>query len=168
MNFCRTYEKHQKKKMNMVFLVYTSIFLSAIFLALYVTLSYTSEVRVLVWFVVGLLGIVEAILLAMWTDYRTWMLSKSGESISFCNRFRKMKEIQVNNIPRIYVNKYAKIRIYGENGKVFLERNLSEYPGMYELMLALKDKDSIFEFENDLTKEHFLEALEIVERNYIK
>ncbi len=74
MNFCRTYEKHQKKKMNMIFLVYTSIFLLAISLSLYVTLAYTSEERVLVWFVVGLLGIVEAILLAMWTDYRTRIL----------------------------------------------------------------------------------------------
>lgn len=167
MNFCCSYENHQKRKMDIFYFVFTAIFIITILVSIYISIVNTAEEKILVWFFAGFLGIGETLLSIIWIDYRTWMLSKSGDGISYRNRFGKIKEIQVINIAKICVNSYAKIRIYRDTGGVFLTRNLSEYPGMYELMLALQDKDSIFEFEDDVTKVRFWDAVKIVGRSYV-
>lgn len=106
MNFCCLYGKQEKRKAVRLYLGYSIIFILASLIAIYISVTSDREERLLVWFLVGFLGIVEVLLTLMWIDRRTWMLSKHEDSISYCNRFGRILEMQAIDIAMIYVNKY--------------------------------------------------------------
>lgn len=91
----------------------------------------------------------------MWQDSRTWMIAKKENRISYRNRFGKIKETQVADITKVEVNRYARIKVFREGGKVFLSRNLWEYPGMTDLIAVFWNNKNIFEFQDEETEKQF-------------
>ena len=71
------------------------------------------------------------------------------------SRFGKIKETHVDDITKIEVNRYARIRVFCKDGKVFLSRNLWEYPGMMDLVAVFRDNKRIFEFQDEDTEKQF-------------
>lgn len=159
MDFCISFRDDEKRKMNIVLFLFTVFFIMLIWGVAWFQISVKSEARFLIWFAVYFIGLFEVILFLMWRDSRTWMISQKDNRITYCNRAGKIKEIQVADITEVEVNRYARIRVYGKDGKVFLSRNLYEYPGMFDLVAALQQNASIFKFQNEETKEQFWNAM---------
>ena len=139
----------------MVLLLFTVFFTISIMGAVWLQISVESEARFLIWFGVYFVGMFEILLLLMWQDSRTWMIAKKGNRISYRNRFGKIKEMQVADITKVEVNRYARIKVFREGGKVFLSRNLWEYPGMMDLIAVFGDNKVIFEFQDEETEKQF-------------
>lgn len=163
MDFCISFSDHEKRKMNIALLLFTVFFIMSILGAVWIQISVKSEERFLIWFVVYFIGLFEVFLFLMWRDSRTWMISQKDNRITYCNRLGKIKEMQVADITKVEVNRYARIRICGEDGKVFLSRNLYEYPGMFNLVAALQENASVFKFQDEETKEQFWNAMSTYE-----
>ncbi len=159
MDFCISFSDHEKRKMNIAMLLFTVFFIISILGAAWIQISVKSEERFLIWFVVYFIGLFEVFLFLIWRDSRTWMISKKDNRITYCNRLGKIKEMQVADITKVEVNRYARIRVYGEDGKMFLSRNLYEYPGMFNLVAALQENASVFKFQDEETKEQFWNAM---------
>lgn len=159
MDFCISFSDHEKRKMNIALLLFNVFFIMSILGATWIQISVKSEERFLIWFVVYFIGLFEVFLFLIWRDSRTWMISKKDNRITYCNRLGKIKEMQVADITKVEVNRYARIRVYGEDGKMFLSRNLYEYPGMFNLVAALQENASVFKFQDEETKEQFWNAM---------
>ena len=163
MDFCISFSDHEKRKMNIALLLFNVFFIMSILAATWIQISVKSEERFLIWFVVYFIGLFEVFLFLIWRDSRTWMISKKDNRITYCNRLGKIKEMQMADITKVEVNRYARIRVYGEDGKMFLSRNLYEYPGMFNLVAALQKNASVFKFQDEETKEQFWNAMSTYE-----
>ena len=159
MDFNVSFQDSEKRKMNIVIFFFTLIFILSIMGAVWLQISVESEARFLIWFVVYFVGLFEIFLLIMWRDRKTWMIAKKENSISYRNRFGKIKETQVVDIIKVEVNRYARIKVFCEGDKVFLSRNLWEYPGMIDLVTVFRDNKSIFEFQDEETEKLFWESV---------
>ena len=159
MDFNVSFQDSEKRKMNIVIFFFTLIFILSIMGAVWLQISVESEARFLIWFVVYFVGLFEIFLLIMWRDRKTWMIAKKENSISYRNRFGKIKETQVVDIIKVEVNRYARIKVFCEGDKVFLSRNLWEYPGMIDLVTGFRDNKSIFEFQDEETEKLFWESV---------
>ncbi len=93
MDFSASFRDSEKRKMSIVVLIFTLIFILSIMGAVWIQISTESEGRFLIWFVI-------------------------------C-------------------------------GKVFLSRNLWEYPGMMDLVAIFVDNKRIVEFQDEDTEKHF-------------
>lgn len=155
MDFRASFLDSEKRKMSIVVFFFTLIFMLSIVWTVWFQISVKSEVILLIWFVDYFLGMFEILLLFRWQDGRTWMISKKENDILYRNRFGKMKETHMVDIIKIEVNRYARIRVLCEDGKVFLSRNLWEYPGMMELVVLFWDNKSIFEYQDEETEKQF-------------
>ena len=152
MDFNVSFQDSEKRKMNIVIFFFSLIFILSIMGAVWLQISWESEARFLIWFVVYFVGLFEIFLLLRWQDCKTWMIAKKENSISYRNRFGKIKETQVVDIIKVEVNRYARIKVFCEGDKVFLSRNLWEYPGMMELVTVFRDNKSIFGFQDEETE----------------
>ena len=159
MNFNVSFQDSEKRKMNIVIFFFSLIFILSIMGAVWLQISWESEARFLIWFVVYFVGLFEIFLLLRWQDCKTWMIAKKENSISYRNRFGKIKETQVVDIIKVEVNRYARIKVFCEGDKVFLSRNLWEYPGMMELVTVFRDNKSIFGFQDEETEKQFWESV---------
>lgn len=159
MDFNVSFQDSEKRKMNIVIFFFTLIFILSIMGAVWLQISVESEARFLIWFVVYFVGLFEIFLLIMWRDRKTWMIAKKENSISYRNRFGKIKETQVVDITKVEVNRYARIKVFCEGDKVFLSRNLWEYPGMMDFVTVFRDNKSIFEFQDEETEKLFWESV---------
>lgn len=159
MDFNVSFQDSEKRKMNIVIFFFTLIFILSIMGAVWLQISWESEARFLIWFVVYFVGLFEIFLLLRWQDCKTWMIAKKENSISYRNRFGKIKETQVVDIIKVEVNRYARIKVFCEGDKVFLSRNLWEYPGMMELVTVFRDNKSIFGFQDEETEKQFWESV---------
>lgn len=159
MDFNVSFQDSEKRKMNIVIFFFSLIFILSIMGAVWLQISWESEARFLIWFVVYFVGLFEIFLLLRWQDCKTWMIAKKGNSISYRNRFGKIKETQVVDIIKVEVNRYARIKVFFEGDKVFLSRNLWEYPGMMELVTVFRDNKSIFGFQDEETEKQFWESV---------
>ena len=159
MDFNISFQDCEKRKMNIVMFFFTLIFILSIMGAVWLQISVGSEARFLMWFVVCFVGLFEMLLLLRWQDCKTWMIAKKENSISYRNRFGKIKETQVVDIIKVEVNRYARIKVFCEGDKVFLSRNLWEYPGMMDLVTVFRDNKSIFEFQDEETEKLFCESV---------
>ena len=158
-DFNVSFQDSEKRKMNIVIFFFSLIFILSIMGAVWLQISWESEARFLIWFVVCFVGLFEIFLLLRWQDCKTWMIAKKENSISYRNRFGKIKETQVVDIIKVEVNRYARIKVFCEGDKVFLSRNLWEYPGMMELVTVFRDNKSIFEFQDEETEKQFWESV---------
>ena len=154
-DFNVSFQDSEKRKMNIVIFFFSLIFILSIMGAVWLQISWESEARFLIWFVVYFVGLFEIFLLLRWQDSKTWMIAKKENSISYRNKFGKIKETQVVDIIKVEVNRYARIKVFCEGDKVFLSRNLWEYPGMMELVTVFRDNKSIFEFQDEETEKQF-------------
>ena len=154
-DFNVSFQDSEKRKMNIVIFFFSLIFILSIMGAVWLQISWESEARFLIWFVVYFVGLFEIFLLLRWQDCKTWMIAKKENSISYRNKFGKIKETQVVDIIKVEVNRYARIKVFCEGDKVFLSRNLWEYPGMMELVTVFRDNKSIFEFQDEETEKQF-------------
>lgn len=159
MDFNVSFQDSEKRKMNIVIFFFSLIFILSIMGAVWLQISWESEARFLIWFVVYFVGLFEIFLLLRWQDCKTWMIAKKENSISYRNRFGKIKETQVVDIIKVEVNRYARIKVFCEGDKVFLSRNLWEYPGMMELVTVFRDNKSIFGFQDEETEKQFWESV---------
>ncbi len=159
MDFNVSFQDSEKRKMNIVIFFFSLIFILSIMGAVWLQISWESEARFLIWFVVYFVGLFEIFLLLRWQDCKTWMIAKKENSISYRNRFGKIKETQVEDIIKVEVNRYARIKVFCEGDKVFLSRNLWEYPGMMELVTVFRDNKSIFGFQDEETEKQFWESV---------
>lgn len=159
MDFNVSFQDSEKRKMNIVIFFFSLIFILSIMGAVWLQISWESEARFLIWFVVYFVGLFEIFLLLRWQDCKTWMIAKKENSISYRNRFGKIKETQVVDIIKVEVNRYARIKVFCEGDKVFLSRNLWEYPGMMELVTVFRDNKSIFGFQDEETEKQFWERV---------
>ena len=159
MDFNVSFQDSEKRKMNIVIFFFSLIFILSIMGTVWLQISWESEARFLIWFVVYFVGLFEIFLLLRWQDCKTWMIAKKENSISYRNRFGKIKETQVVDIIKVEVNRYARIKVFCEGDKVFLSRNLWEYPGMMELVTVFRDNKSIFEFQDEETEKQFWESV---------
>ena len=159
MDFNVSFRDSEKRKMNIVIFFFSLIFILSIMGAVWLQISWESEARFLIWFVVYFVGLFEIFLLLRWQDCKTWMIAKKENSISYRNRFGKIKETQVVDIIKVEVNRYARIKVFCEGDKVFLSRNLWEYPGMMELVTVFRDNKSIFGFQDEETEKQFWESV---------
>lgn len=159
MDFNVSFQDSEKRKMNIVIFFFTLIFILSIMGAVWLQISVESEARFLIWFVVYFVGLFELFLLIMWRDRKTWMIAKKENSISYRNRFGKIKETHVVDIIKVEVNRYARIKVFCEGDKVFLSRNLWEYPGMMDFVTVFRDNKSIFEFQDEETEKLFWESV---------
>ena len=159
MDFNVSFQDSEKRKMNIVIFFFSLIFILSIMGAVWLQISWESEARFLIWFVVYFVGLFEIFLLLRWQDCKTWMIAKKENSISYRNRFGKIKETQVVDIIKVEVNCYARIKVFCEGDKVFLSRNLWEYPGMMELVTVFRDNKSIFGFQDEETEKQFWESV---------
>ena len=159
MDFNVSFQDSEKRKMNIVIFFFTLIFILSIMGAVWLQISVESEARFSIWFVVCFVGLFEIFLLIMWRDRKTWMIAKKENSISYRNRFGKIKETQVVDIIKVEVNRYARIKVFCEGDKVFLSRNLWEYPGMMDLVTVFRDNKSIFGFQDEETEKQFWESV---------
>ena len=159
MDFNVSFQDSEKRKMGIVIFFFTLIFILSIMGAVWLQISWESEARFLIWFVVYFVGLFEIFLLLRWQDCKTWMIAKKENSISYRNRFGKIKETQVVDIIKVEVNRYARIKVFCEGDKVFLSRNLWEYPGMMELVTVFRDNKSIFGFQDEETEKQFWESV---------
>ena len=159
MDFNVSFQDSEKRKMNIVIFFFSLIFILSIMGAVWLQISWESEARFLIWFVVYFVGLFEIFLLLRWQDCKTWMIAKKENSISYRNRFGKIKETQVVDIIKVEVNRYARIKVFFEGDKVFLSRNLWEYPGMMELVTVFRDNKSIFGFQDEETEKQFWESV---------
>lgn len=155
MDFSASFQDSEKRKMGIVIFFFTLIFILSIVWAVWLRISVKSEVTLLIWFAVCFLGMFEILLLLRWQDGRTWMIAKKKNTVSYRNRFGKIKETHVDDITKIEVNRYARIRVFCKDGKVFLSRNLWEYPGMMDLVAVFRDNKRIFEFQDEDTEKQF-------------
>ena len=155
MDFNVSLQDSEKRKMNIVIFFFSLIFILSIMGAVWLQISWESEARFLIWFVVYFVGLFEIFLLLRWQDCKTWMIAKKENSISYRNRFGKIKETQVVDIIKVEVNRYVRIKVFCERDKVFLSRNLWEYPGMMELVTVFRDNKSIFGFQDEETEMQF-------------
>ncbi|MBE5942515.1 MAG: hypothetical protein E7264_08265 [Lachnospiraceae bacterium] len=159
MDFNVSFQDSEKRKMNIVIFFFSLIFILSIMGAVWLQISWESEARFLIWFVVYFVGLFEIFLLLRWQDCKTWMIAKKENSISYRNRFGKIKETQVVDIIKVEVNRYARIKVLCEGDKVFLSRNLWEYPGMMELVTVFRNNKSIFGFQDEETEKQFWESV---------
>ena len=159
MDFNVSFRDSEKRKMNIVIFFFSLIFILSIMGAVWLQILWESEARFLIWFVVYFVGLFEIFLLLRWQDCKTWMIAKKENSISYRNRFGKIKETQVVDIIKVEVNRYARIKVFCEGDKVFLSRNLWEYPGMMELVTVFRDNKSIFGFQDEETEKQFWESV---------
>jgi len=159
MDFNVSFQDSEKRKMNIVIFFFSLIFILSIMGAVWLQISWESEARFLIWFVVYFVGLFEIFLLLRWQDCKTWMIAKKENSISYRNRFGKIKETQVVDIIKVEVNRYARIKVFCEGDKVFLSRNLWEYPGMMELVTVFRNNKSIFGFQDEETEKQFWESV---------
>ena len=114
-DFNVSFQDSEKRKMNIVIFFFSLIFILSIMGAVWLQISWESEARFLIWFVVYFVGLFEIFLLLRWQDCKTWMIAKKENSISYRNRFGKIKETQVVDIIKVEVNRYARIKVFCVN-----------------------------------------------------
>ena len=114
-DFNVSFQDSEKRKMNIVIFFFSLIFILSIMGAVWLQISWESEARFLIWFVVCFVGLFEIFLLLRWQDCKTWMIAKKENSISYRNRFGKIKETQVVDIIKVEVNRYARIKVFCVN-----------------------------------------------------
>jgi len=166
MNFTYSFEKGEKKKIGMLMLIITIIFWCVLVGAILCQMYSKSEAKILIWVLVEVLLMFKLFAFYLWLDRKTWMISINGGSISFCNRWGRVKTIQISNISKVVVNQYGRIRLYGEEGKVFLTRNVFEYPGMVELIMTMSDRSSIFEYTDEEIKVSFWDTMKVYQEEW--